>query len=222
MKDSITIHSNRQEITIERWDACRIAHRIIEFAIRPQLEHILDCTYRVPYKDKIDYIIKKLEDELIMNNEFRDIFRDTVNKLSDEFDKIENEKDPDGARLKRMLHAYNSYSAEEFNNDPIESFPEDGILNLAYTTYEFEEKYNFSHEIQINFDVNKMKYQCYIDDVLVHEEDWDEETFDANMGADFDDLIRDAVHIGFDLGDEGYLEDDFLTEEVWKRYQEKH
>lgn len=220
MKDSITFHSNRQEITIESWDAHRVAHLLIEYAIRSNLERILDCKDKVPYPEKIDYVVSRLEDELCMNNKFRDIFEDTVGKLSDEFDKIENEKDPEGARLKRMLYSYNSYCADEFDNEPLEAWPEDGVVGLAYTTYEFEEKYNFEHEIQVDFNINEMKYKCYIDGVLVHEEDWDEETFIGNMGADFCDLIRDAVHIGFDMGEEGLLEDDVLTEEIFEKFKE--
>lgn len=118
-----------------------------------------------------------------------------------------------------MLDAYNDYTASEFNSEPIEAWPEDGVVGLAYTTYEFEEKYFFEHEIQINFDINRMKYLCYIDDVLVHEEEWSEETFIANMDASFEDLIRDAVHIGMDMGDEGFMEDDWLTEEVFEKYK---
>ena len=118
-----------------------------------------------------------------------------------------------------MLGAFNDYCANEFDNEPIEAWPEDGIIGLAYTSYEFEEEYNFEHEIQVNFDINEMKYKCYIDDVLVHEEDWTAESFVENMNASFEDLIRDAVHIGFDMGDEGLLEDDVLTEEIFEKFK---
>ena len=54
-----------------------------------------------------------------------------------------------------MLDAYNDYTAREFNSEPIEaSWPEDGVIGLAYTTYEFEEKYFFEH-VETEADVVK-------------------------------------------------------------------
>ena len=218
--EKTTLHYMGQKIEIEPWDACRFARNVNEIALRPSIENILEYTDRVPYEEKTDYIIKRLSEKLSNNQEFRNIFENAINELSDDFDKIENEKDPEGARLKRMLYSYNSYCADEFDNEPLEAWPEDGVVGLAYTTYEFEEKYWIEHSIQVDFNVKEMKYKCYIDDVLVHEEDWDEETFIGNMGADFCDLIRDAVHIGFDMAEEGFIDGDFLTEEEFKRYKE--
>jgi len=118
-----------------------------------------------------------------------------------------------------MLDAYNSYTACEFNSEPIEAWPEDGVIGLAYTTYEFEEKYFFEHEVQVNFDLNDMKFKGYIDDVLVYEETWTAQDFIDSMGSDFDSMIYDTVRRGCSMGDEGFLEDDVLTEEIYNRYK---
>lgn len=119
-----------------------------------------------------------------------------------------------------MLDAYNDYVSQEFDDRPMEKFPENGILGLAYTTYEFEDKYDFSHEIQAEFDLNEMKYKGYIDDVLVIEEAWTPQDFIDSMGADFDSMIYGIVRMGFDMGDGGFLEDGILTDEVVRKYME--
>ena len=41
---------------------------------------------------------------------------------------------------KALLDAYNLYSLREFDYDPISSLPEDGVLHVAYTTDEDDER----------------------------------------------------------------------------------
>ena len=51
-----------------------------------------------------------------------------------------------------LLKAVNRYLVREFDEDAkLKKIPEDGILHLAYTTYEFGD--DEEHEIQVDFDL---------------------------------------------------------------------
>lgn len=109
---------------------------------------------------------------------------------------------------RKILKAYNEYTSEEFSNEPIKRLPKDGILDLAYTTYEFDDDSKYSHEIQVSFDLNTMSCKSYIDDELVIDEPWDYETLIGNLEcADFDAFISDCVHKGFSLEEENHFEE---------------
>ena len=105
--------------------------------------------------------------------------------------------------MDRLLKAINCYFVKEFDDKAIlKKLPEDGIIHLAYTTYDFG--VDKEHEIQVDFDLNNLRYLNYIDGILVIIEervslsDFIEEI----ENCDFDDVIRDCVNEGFKLYDE--------------------
>ena len=114
-------------------------------------------------------------------------------------------------RKRRLLKAYNEFGRCEYGSEPLERLPKDKILPLCYTTYEFDDASKYTHDIQVNFDLKTMSCKSYIDDELVIDEPWDYETLLLNLEASFDDLIRDCVHKGFDLEEEGHFEE-------WKKW----
>ena len=100
----------------------------------------------------------------------------------------------------RLLKAVNRYLVVEFGVDSeIKEVPKDGIVHLAYTTYDFDD--GEEHEVQVDFDLINLKYLNYIDNELVLEEERDtEESFISEIEVcDFNDIIRECVHKGFEL-----------------------
>ena len=97
----------------------------------------------------------------------------------------------------KLLMAINCYMEREFE-DSLEALPEDGIIHLAYTTYDFGD--GEEHEVQVDFDMNAMEYRNYIDDELALTEDREslDEVAEEISCCGFDDIIRQVVHIGFD------------------------
>ena len=95
-----------------------------------------------------------------------------------------------------LLRAVNEYLYDEFG-EVIQDIPEDGILNLAYTTYDFGD--GIERDIQVDFDLNSLKYLNYIDGELVLEEPRGclSDFIDEIEGCGFDDMIRDVVHKGW-------------------------
>lgn len=66
---------------------------------------------------------------------------------------------------KELIDALNNYLVSGFGEDAmIDKLPDDGIIHLAYTTNDAGE------EIQVDFDINNLKYLNYVDDELVLEE----------------------------------------------------
>lgn len=63
----------------------------------------------------------------------------------------------------KLINALNKYLVSEYG-DGIDKLPDDGIVHLAYTINDDGE------EVQVDFDLNNLKYLNYIDDKLVLEE----------------------------------------------------
>ena len=106
----------------------------------------------------------------------------------------------EGAKMCDLLKAVNRYLRREFDEYAVlKRIPEDGIFHLAYTTYEFGD--GKEHEIQVDFDLLNLKYLNYIDGKLVLEEprECEQEFIDEMKACEFDDIIRDVVHKGFEL-----------------------
>lgn len=95
-----------------------------------------------------------------------------------------------------LLRAVNEYLQDEFG-ESIQDISEDGILHLAYTTYDFGD--GIERDIQVDFDPNSLKYLNYIDWELVLEEPRDclSDFIDEIEGCGFDDMIRSVVHKGW-------------------------
>ncbi len=99
-----------------------------------------------------------------------------------------------------LIDALNKYFVSEFGEDSeIKTIPEDGIIHLAYTTYDFGD--GKEREMQVDFDLTKLKYLGYIEDKLVLEEPRDSvQDFIKEIDCcSFDDIISNCVHKGFEL-----------------------
>lgn len=102
--------------------------------------------------------------------------------------------------MSKLLDALNRYLSSEFGDgSSLEKIPEDGIIHLAYTTYDFGD--GEEREVQVDFDLLNLKYLNYIDDELVLEEprECEQAFIDEIECCGFDDIIRDCVHKGFEL-----------------------
>lgn len=108
---------------------------------------------------------------------------------------------------KAVFKAWNDYCEREYGVEPNEYLPESGVLPIAFTTYEFDDDYKYTHEIQINFDTNTWCWMNYIDDELVLTEQDSFEGFISAMDCDFDAIIYPCVRKGFSLEEEGYFKD---------------
>ena len=108
---------------------------------------------------------------------------------------------------KAVFEAWNDYCEREYGGESNDSIPESGVIPIAFTTYEFDDDYKYTHEIQINFDTNTWCWMNYIDDELVLTEQGSFEGFISAMKCDFDDIIRECVRKGSELAEEGYFED---------------
>ena len=97
-----------------------------------------------------------------------------------------------------LIDSINCYLEREFG-ESIQDIPEDGIIHLAYTTYDFGD--GIERDIQVDFDLNHLKYLNYIDGKMVLEEprECEQEFIDEMKACEFDDIIRDVVHKGFEL-----------------------
>ena len=97
-----------------------------------------------------------------------------------------------------LLNSFNSFNVREYgDNAYIETFDDflekysDGVIHLAYTTYGDDEQF----EIQIDFNLNKMRYEEYIDNELfinpneVYDRSFDE-FCDEIENCNFEDLIH--------------------------------
>lgn len=76
----------------------------------------------------------------------------------------------DKEQEQRLLEALNEY----YNNegwDSKDSIPEDGIIPIGYTTYDFDD--DCEHDIEVKFDLNELCYLNYIDSEMVLKEDVD-------------------------------------------------
>ena len=101
---------------------------------------------------------------------------------------------------KRLLQSMNRYydntGQDDHNstfNDLLQRFP-DGILNLAYTTYGENEQF----DIQVNFNMNKMRYEEWINlELYFNPSESYDRTFDDFCdeieSCDFDSMIHNCV-----------------------------
>lgn len=103
----------------------------------------------------------------------------------------------DKEKEQRLLEALNEY----YNNegfDSIDKIPLDGIIHLAYTTYDFDDDYE--HDIEVKFDLNELCYLDYIDSEMVLKEDVDSiEQFIDDLNASFDDMIYNCLKKGREI-----------------------
>lgn len=105
----------------------------------------------------------------------------------------------------KMLDAYNKYIAREFGHEP-EEFPTDGIFRCAYTVDSLrDDEENEAHELQVNFNTNKMRWENFIDGKLVLAQSCDEECFVESMEAEFSDILRDCLYRGQELAENGEI-----------------
>lgn len=97
----------------------------------------------------------------------------------------------------RLLESLNEY----YNNegwDSKDSIPEDGLIPLGYTTYDFDD--DCEHDIEVKFDLNELCYLNYIDFKLVLKEYVDSiEQFIEDLNASFDDMIYNCLKKGREI-----------------------
>ena len=97
----------------------------------------------------------------------------------------------------RLLEALNEY----YNNegwDSKDSIPEDGIIPIGYTTYDFDD--DCEHDIEVKFDLNELCYLNYIDFELILKEYVDSiEQFIDDLNASFDDMIYNCLKKGREI-----------------------
>ena len=97
----------------------------------------------------------------------------------------------------RLLEALNEY----YNNegwDSKDSIPEDGIIPIGYTTYDFDD--DCEHNIEIEFNLNELCYLNYIDSEMVLKEDVDSiEQLIEDLNASFDNMIYNCLKKGREI-----------------------
>lgn len=124
---------------------------------------------------------------------------------------------------KKLTDAYVGYCRREYGEylydedageTPDGCIPDGGVLPVCFTTYEFDEESKYTHEIQINFNLRTMCWENYIDDELVlNQPVLGVETLIAELNSfGFDDIIRDCVHEGYRLEEEGHFDE--MKEEI--------
>jgi len=108
---------------------------------------------------------------------------------------------------KKIQDAYDSFCQREYNGDA-EEISDKGTIPICFTTYEFDKESKYTHEIQINFDLDSMCWKNYIDDELVLTQQTDVESLVDDLSyCSFDDIIRDCVMEGFRLEKDGYFDE---------------
>lgn len=102
---------------------------------------------------------------------------------------------------KRLLDSLNEYYINaDLRDEHLDNFDElvnrfpDGILNLAYTTYGENEQF----DIQVNFNLNKMRYEEWINNELFYKpnESYDrtfDDFCDEIESCDFESMIRNCA-----------------------------
>lgn len=116
---------------------------------------------------------------------------------------------------KKLADAYVNYCRREYGEYPYDRnkeypescIPEGGVIPVCFTTYEFDEDSKYTHEIQINFDLDSMCWLNYIDDELVLAQQSSIDSFISDLSVcSFDEIIHDCVMEGFRLQEEGHFE----------------
>ena len=97
----------------------------------------------------------------------------------------------------KVLRAVNEYNRNEHMGE-LQDIPEDGIINLACT---YELIHGVEREIQVDFDLNHLKYLNYIDGKLVLEEPRDclSDFINEIEGCNYDDMIRNSIDKGWEI-----------------------
>lgn len=96
-----------------------------------------------------------------------------------------------------LIESLNEYYRIE-GWDSIDKISEDGIIHLAYTTYDFDD--DCEHNIEVKFDLNELCYLNYIDFELVLKEYVDSiEQFIDDLNASFDDMIYNCLKKGREI-----------------------
>ncbi len=96
----------------------------------------------------------------------------------------------------RLLKSYNAFGKREYEDgwDTINSLPNDGILDVAYTEDDTE-----SHALEVKYNYKTNKYLYIVDSNVVKETKASVEEFITDLGLnDFSDIIRPC----FDFLDE--------------------
>ena len=101
--------------------------------------------------------------------------------------------------MDKLLDAINDFYIREFDDYSGVEVPEDKIIPLCYTTYDFGD--GDEHEIQVSIDCKNRAYLNYIDNELVLTEARDSL---AEIAAEiscsgFEDIIRDCVYKGLEM-----------------------
>ena len=98
--------------------------------------------------------------------------------------------------MSHLLNALNEYFISEFGTT-IEKLPDDGIISLAYTTYDFDDE---EREIQVFFDFKNLEYLNYIDDELVLKRKVDNiQDFINDIKCGFNEIICECLDKGSEL-----------------------
>lgn len=100
-------------------------------------------------------------------------------------------------KLLEVLRAYELREFEETHYNTVEEIPT--VISLAYTTTESEE-----HEVQVNFDTEKLEWQEYIDDELkiVSKRDSLEDFIKELSYASFDEIVSDILWMAQEMEEE--------------------
>lgn len=101
----------------------------------------------------------------------------------------------------RLLKALQDYEEREFGETSHNSIDDiKNIIPIAYTTVGDDEQY----EIQVNFNLEKLQWEEYINGELKHTDKRDSiESFISELeSCEFDDIIRDIYAIALDMEEE--------------------
>ena len=101
------------------------------------------------------------------------------------------------SKLLEVLRAYEIREFEETKHNTVEDIPT--VINLAYTTTSSEK-----HEVQVNFDTEKLEWQEYIDNELkiVSKRNSLEEFINELSYASFDEIVSDILWMAEELEEE--------------------
>ena len=104
----------------------------------------------------------------------------------------------------QLIEALNTFFVSEYGEDSeIDKIPDDGIIQLAYTTYDFGD--GVERDIQVNFNLTNLKYLNYIDGVLVNKDKARDnrssiqDFIDEIPNCTAEDLTRDCIDDGENL-----------------------
>ena len=107
---------------------------------------------------------------------------------------------------KKIQEQFDRFCWREYRQDA-EEIPDTGVIPVCFTTYEFDEDSKYTHEIQINFDLDSMCWLNHIDDELVLTQQSSIDSFISDLSVcSFDEIIHDCVMEGFRLQEEGHFE----------------